>query len=552
MPPSRRPAASASSGCERGARVRRRASDPGAGRQPGRDRAPGHRDLPPAGAARPWPSAPIPTCDAPHVREADAAVRLPGASAADTYLRADLLVDAALRAGADAVHPGYGFLSENAGFARAVVDAGLTWIGPSPEAIDGDGRQGRVQAAGRGSRRAGPGRARSRTRSPQATFPCWSRRPRAAAGAACASSASSLTCRPRSRRPGPRRPRRSVTRRSSSSPTSSAVITSRCRCWPTRTARCWCLASGSARSSGGTRRSSRSRPRRSSSGRRACATGCTPPRSPWPASVGYTGAGTVEFLAAPDGRFWFLEMNTRLQVEHPVTECTTGTGPGRAAAARRGRRQAAVAGPGPPRGRRRGAPVRRGPGRGLAARHGNAAPPGHPGQPSRVHASRARRRAPRRTAGRRSRGRRRDRRPLRPHAGQGDRLGADPGRGHRDPGPCAHPRPHSRPAHQPRPARPHPAATPRSPRATPTRASSTGTASTFSPLRSAAPADERLAAVAAVLADRRPAHGRPPPCWRPAERLAQRAGQPAVERADRAGRRAPGELPVLAPRRGDG
>ncbi|WP_184841191.1 acetyl/propionyl/methylcrotonyl-CoA carboxylase subunit alpha [Allocatelliglobosispora scoriae] len=73
--------------------------------------------------------------DALHATLADDAFALEGETAAETYLRIDKIIEIARRAGADAVHPGYGFLSENAEFAQAVMDAGMTWIGPTPQAI---------------------------------------------------------------------------------------------------------------------------------------------------------------------------------------------------------------------------------------------------------------------------------------------------------------------------------------------------------------------------------------------------------------------------------
>ena len=127
-----------------------------------------------------------PDRDALHVKVADEAYALGGSTPGESYLVQEKLLDIARQAGADAVHPGYGFLAENASFAQAVIDAGLIWIGPGPQAIDslGDKVKARHIATKAG---AEPTRSSSSRRS--TASPSRSRRPTAAAAAASRSPA---------------------------------------------------------------------------------------------------------------------------------------------------------------------------------------------------------------------------------------------------------------------------------------------------------------------------------------------------------------------------
>ena len=86
-----------------------------------------------------------PDRDALHVKVADEAYSLGGSTPGDSYLVVDKILEVAKTSGADSVHPGYGFLAENANFAQAVIDAGLTWIGPGPEAIDALGDKAKAK-----------------------------------------------------------------------------------------------------------------------------------------------------------------------------------------------------------------------------------------------------------------------------------------------------------------------------------------------------------------------------------------------------------------------
>ena len=252
--------------------------------------------------------------------------------AAESYLVIDKIVAACKQSGAEAVHPGYGFLSEREAFPKALQKAGIVFIGPNPKAIARHGRQDRVQESGRrgqGLDRARPSRCHRETTieaiaiAEQIGYPVMIK---ASAGGGGKGMRIAYSQRPKwrkaSRAPARRRNRRSATTACSSRNSSSIRAMSRSRCWATSTATSSISASANARSSAAIRKWSRKRRRRCSMkdtrkkmGEQAVALA---------KAVGYDSAGTVEFVAGQDKSFFFLEMNTRLQVEHPVTELVTG------------------------------------------------------------------------------------------------------------------------------------------------------------------------------------------------------------------------------------
>ncbi|WP_093087289.1 biotin carboxylase N-terminal domain-containing protein [Pseudonocardia oroxyli] len=269
-----------------------------------------------------------PDADAPFVRLADEAVRLPGAAPSETYLRGDLVIAAARATGADAVHPGYGFLSENAGFARDCAAAGLTFVGPTPEAIASMGSKLEAKAL---MESAGV-----------PVLPGATVGPKSDLGALAAEIGYPVLV--KAAFGGGGRGMRVVhtpaelgaavdgARREAASAFGDGTVFLERFVVDPRHVEVQILGDTHGEVVSLFERECSIQRRyqkiveeapspavdpalRAELGAAAVAAG---------KAIGYTGAGTVEFVMDQRGEFFFLEVNTRLQVEHPVTELVTG------------------------------------------------------------------------------------------------------------------------------------------------------------------------------------------------------------------------------------
>ena len=265
-----------------------------------------------------------------HVRACDEAVHVGGSAARDSYLRWERIIEAARATGAQAIHPGYGFLSENADFAQACADAGLVFIGPPPSAIRDMGSKAAAKAL---MERAGvplvPGYhgadndpALLAREAARIGYPVLIKASAGGGGR------------------GMRRVERaedfaaalaSCQREAKASFGDDHVLVERYVTRP-RHIEIQVFADARGQAVYLHERDCSVQRRHQKVLEEAPAPGMTPERRAQMGAaavaaaraVGYVGAGTVEFIAEQDGRFYFMEMNTRLQVEHPVTEAVTG------------------------------------------------------------------------------------------------------------------------------------------------------------------------------------------------------------------------------------
>ena len=274
-------------------------------------------------------------CDraALHVRYADEAYPLGGNAPADSYLRIDKLVDAARRSGADAVHPGYGFLAENEAFARACADAGLVFVGPPAGAIE---RMGSKTAARQAALAAGvpvvpgtteplpPGatEAEIAAAADRVGYPIFVKAVAGGGGKGMRLVADPADL------PSAVRAARSEAGSSFGDP---AIYIERQLVRP-RHIEIQLLADAAGTVVPFVERECSIQRRHQKVLEESPSVAVTPDTrralaeaaSAVARTVGYVNAGTIEFLMDADGRFYFLEMNTRLQVEHPITELVSG------------------------------------------------------------------------------------------------------------------------------------------------------------------------------------------------------------------------------------